>query len=85
MIVPGSVLYVSSLWAIKIALVLFYKRLAARGTKLQIIYNVVLGLLAATWTLIFFHILFQCFPHNKRWSLDPTCKCNGHQESMYQR
>ncbi|KAH8679438.1 hypothetical protein BGZ61DRAFT_457160 [Ilyonectria robusta] len=76
MIVPGSILYVSSLWAIKIALVLFYKRLAARGTKLQIIYNVVLGLLAATWTLIFFHIIFQCFPHNKRWSLDPTYQCD---------
>jgi hypothetical protein len=73
MIVPGSILYVTSLWAIKIALVLFYKRLAAPGTKLQVIYNVTLGLLVIFWATIFFHIIFQCFPHDKRWSQDPNC------------
>lgn len=73
MIVPGSILYVSSLWAIKIALVLFYKRLAAPGTKLQTIYNITLGLLVVFWVVIFFHIIFQCFPHDKRWSQDPDC------------
>uniref|UniRef100_A0A8H7NC50 Rhodopsin domain-containing protein n=1 Tax=Bionectria ochroleuca TaxID=29856 RepID=A0A8H7NC50_BIOOC len=36
MILPGSILYVSSVWAIKIALVIFYKHIAAPGTKLQI-------------------------------------------------
>ncbi|KAM5347794.1 hypothetical protein ACJ41O_007618 [Fusarium nematophilum] len=76
MIVPGSILYVSSLWAIKIALVLFYKRLAAPGTRLQTIYNVALGILAASWTTIFFHIIFQCFPHDKRWSQDPEYQCD---------
>ncbi|KAF4500480.1 srpk [Fusarium agapanthi] len=76
MIVPGSVLYVTSLWVIKIALVLFYKRLAAPGTKLQIIYNVTLGLLVIFWAAIFFDIIFQCFPHNKRWSLDPNYQCD---------
>jgi heme/copper-type cytochrome/quinol oxidase subunit 2 len=73
MIVPGSILYVTSLWAIKIALVLFYKRLAAPGTKLQMIYNITLGLLVIFWATIFFHIIFQCFPHDKRWSQDPNC------------
>ncbi|KAK7424485.1 hypothetical protein QQX98_000450 [Neonectria punicea] len=76
MIVPGSILYVTSLWAIKVALVLFYKRLAAPGTKLQTIYSVTLGLLAASWAVIFFHIIFQCFPHDKRWSQDPTYQCD---------
>nr|RBQ86596.1 hypothetical protein FVER53263_13925 [Fusarium verticillioides] len=76
MIVPGSILYVTSLWAIKIALVLFYKRLAAPGTKLQIIYNVTLGLLVIFWATIFFHIIFQCFPHDKRWSQDPNYQCD---------
>ncbi|KAF4956394.1 hypothetical protein FSARC_11596 [Fusarium sarcochroum] len=76
MIVPGSILYVSSLWSIKIALVLFYKRLAAPGTKLQVIYNVTLGLLVILWTTIFFHIIFQCFPHDKRWSHDPEYQCD---------
>ncbi|RGP78347.1 hypothetical protein FLONG3_3483 [Fusarium longipes] len=76
MIVPGSILYVSSLWSIKIALVLFYKRLAAPGTKLQIIYNITLGLLMCFWTAIFFHIIFQCFPHDKRWSQDPNYQCD---------
>ncbi|KAF4440863.1 hypothetical protein F53441_12174 [Fusarium austroafricanum] len=76
MIVPGSILYVSSLWAIKIALVLFYKRLAAPGTKLQMIYNVTLGLLVIFWATIFFHIIFQCFPHDKRWSQDPSYQCD---------
>ncbi|KAF4337987.1 srpk, partial [Fusarium beomiforme] len=76
MIVPGSILYVTSLWAIKIALVLFYKRLAAPGTKLQMIYNITLGLLVIFWTTIFFHIIFQCFPHDKRWSQDPNYQCD---------
>ncbi|RKL14329.1 hypothetical protein BFJ68_g6294 [Fusarium oxysporum] len=76
MIVPGSILYVTSLWAIKIALVLFYKRLAAPGTKLQVIYNVTLGLLVIFWATIFFHIIFQCFPHDKRWSQDPNYQCD---------
>ncbi|KAM0229161.1 hypothetical protein ACHAPO_010191 [Fusarium lateritium] len=76
MIIPGSVLYVTSLWAIKIALVLFYKRLAAPGTRLQTIYNITLGLLVCFWAAIFFHIIFQCFPHDKRWSQDPTYQCD---------
>ncbi|KAM0193822.1 hypothetical protein ACHAPI_007478 [Fusarium lateritium] len=82
MIVPGSVLYVTSLWAIKIALVLFYKRLAAPGTKLQLIYNITLGLLVAFWTAIFFHIIFQCFPHDKRWSQDPAYQCDPKQAEI---
>ncbi|KAH6684992.1 hypothetical protein F5X68DRAFT_21458 [Plectosphaerella plurivora] len=76
MIVPGSILYVSSLWAIKIALVLFYKKLAAPGTSLQMIYNIALGFLGASWATIFFHIIFQCFPHDKRWSQDPNYQCD---------
>lgn len=74
MIVPGSVLYVTTLWAIKIALVIFYKRIAAVGSTLQKIYNGALCVLVASWATIFFHILFQCFPHDKRWSQDPDCK-----------
>jgi hypothetical protein len=76
MIVPGSILYVSSLWAVKFALVLFYKRLAAVGSRLLIVYNVALGGLAATYLTIFFHILFQCYPYDKRWSADPNCERN---------
>lgn len=83
MIVPGSILYVTSLWAIKIALVIFYKRLAAPGTKLQIIYNVTLCLLVAFWTAIFFHIIFQCFPHDKRWSQDPACWLHDSRQWIY--
>jgi hypothetical protein len=74
MIVPGSILYVTSLWAIKFALVVLYKSLAAPGSRLVLIYNVALGGLAVTYLIIFFDIIFQCFPHNKRWSNDPTCK-----------
>lgn len=74
MIIPGSTLYVTSLWAIKFALVFFYKSLAAPGSRLVIIYNVALGGLAITYLIIFFDIMFQCFPHDKRWSNDPTCE-----------
>jgi hypothetical protein len=73
MIVPGSILYVASLWAVKFALVLFYKRLAAPGSRLITIYNVALGGLAVTFLIIFFDILFQCYPYDKRWSQDPNC------------
>ena len=76
MIVPGSVLYVSSLWSIKFALVLFYKKLAAPGSKMQIAYNFALAGLAVTYTTIFFDILFQCYPYDKRWSKDPSYQCS---------
>ncbi len=74
MIVPGSTLYVSSLWAVKFALVLFYKRLAAPGSRLVTIYNVAIGGLVVTFLVIFFDIVFQCYPHDKRWSTDPDCR-----------
>jgi hypothetical protein len=74
MIIPGSTLYVSSLWAIKFALVLFYKNLAAPGSRLVLVYNLALAGLAVTYLVIFFDIMFQCFPHNKRWSTDPNCE-----------
>lgn len=74
MIVPGSILYVTSLWAVKFALVLFYKRLAAPGSRLITVYNLVLASLTATFFVIFFDILFQCYPYDKRWSTNPHCK-----------
>lgn len=77
MIVPGSVLYVAGLWTIKISLVLFYKRIAAPGSKLQMVYNVAIGILVCGFLVIFFHIIFQCFPHDKRWSMDPNCEHFG--------
>jgi hypothetical protein len=73
MIVPGSVLYVASLWAVKFALVLFYKRLAAPGSTLITVYNTALAGLVVTFLVIFFDILFQCYPYDKRWSKDPAC------------
>jgi hypothetical protein len=74
MIVPGSTLYVTSLWSIKFALVFFYKRLAAPGSRLVLIYNCALAGLVVTYLVIFFDIMFQCFPHNKRWSTNPNCE-----------
>ncbi|KAF2830752.1 hypothetical protein CC86DRAFT_367438 [Ophiobolus disseminans] len=76
MIIPGSTLYVSSLWAIKVALVFFYKSLAVPGSRLVLIYNIALAGLAVTYLIIFFDIMFQCFPHNKRWSTDPDYQCS---------
>ena len=49
--------------------VFFYKRLADR-TRYQTIYNITFGLLAATWAVIFFHIIFKCFPPSRMWDLD---------------
>jgi hypothetical protein len=74
MIVPGSVLYVSSLWCIKFSLVLLYRHFPSPGSRLILIYNIALGGLAVTFLTIFFDILFQCYPYDKRWSLDPNCK-----------
>lgn len=76
MIVPGSILYVASLWFVKFSLVLFYKRLAAPGSRLVTVYNCALVGLAITFTIIFFDILFQCFPYDKRWSNDPNYQCD---------
>ncbi|KAL5320402.1 hypothetical protein ACEPPN_011203 [Leptodophora sp. 'Broadleaf-Isolate-01'] len=84
MIIPGSIAYVTSLWAIKIALnakVIFYKRIAAR-TRLQTVYNVVLGVLVVTWAVIFFDIIFQCYPINRKWTTDPKKQCSQKASSI---
>ncbi|KAE8151689.1 hypothetical protein BDV25DRAFT_138612 [Aspergillus avenaceus] len=79
MIIPGSTLYVTSLWLIKASMVCFYKRLADR-THYQRIYNIVLSLLAATWLAIFFNIIFKCFPVDRIWDMDhPERACSEKQ------
>lgn len=37
------------------------------------LYNIAIGVLVSGFLVIFFHIIFQCYPHDKRWSMDPTC------------
>ncbi|CAG7974568.1 unnamed protein product [Penicillium nalgiovense] len=75
MIIPGSTLYVTSLWLIKASMVIFYKRLADR-TRYQIVYNITLGLLAATWLVLFFDIIFKCYPPQRQWEgiTNPECE-----------
>ncbi|KAJ6087618.1 hypothetical protein N7467_006532 [Penicillium canescens] len=76
MIIPGSTLYVTSLWLIKSSMVIFYKRLADR-TRYQIVYNITLGFLAATWLVLFFDIVFKCYPVQRQWEaiLNPELTC----------
>ncbi|OGM42006.1 hypothetical protein ABOM_009502 [Aspergillus bombycis] len=82
MIIPGSTLYVTSLWLIKVGMVCFYKRLADR-THYQRIYNVVLVLLAATWLTIFLNIIFKCFPVDRIWDMDnPDRACSKKQSRI---
>ncbi|KAE8418017.1 hypothetical protein BDV36DRAFT_295599 [Aspergillus pseudocaelatus] len=82
MIIPGSTLYVTSLWLIKAGMVCFYKRLADR-THYQRIYNVVLALLAATWLTIFLNIIFKCFPVDRIWDMDnPDRACSKKQSRI---
>ncbi|KAH8434432.1 uncharacterized protein LDX57_012079 [Aspergillus melleus] len=79
MIIPGSTLYVTSLWLIKAGMVLFYKRLADR-TRYQMVYNITLGFLGATWLAIFLNIIFKCFPPDRLWDLDhPERACSDKQ------
>ncbi|KAA8645162.1 hypothetical protein EYZ11_006693 [Aspergillus tanneri] len=80
MVIPGSTLYVTSLWLIKAGMVIFYKRLADR-TKYQMIYNITLGFLAATWLTIFLNIIFKCFPPNRIWDLDHPERACSHKQS----
>ncbi|KAL4777800.1 hypothetical protein BDW60DRAFT_174048 [Aspergillus nidulans var. acristatus] len=76
MIIPGSTLYVTSLWLIKASMVIFYKRLADR-TKYQTIYNITLAVLGATWLVLFLDIVLKCYPPNRQWKglTDPTLAC----------
>lgn len=75
MIIPGSTLYVTSLWLIKASMVLFYKRLADR-TRYQTIYNITLLVLGAAWLVLFFDIVFKCYPPDRQWKSieDPKCE-----------
>lgn len=82
MIIPGSIIYITSLWLIKAAMIIFYKRLADR-TRYQTIYNIALGLLAATWATIFFHIIFKCYPPDRLWDLDhPERACPAYEDKV---
>ncbi|KAE8379359.1 hypothetical protein BDV26DRAFT_291381 [Aspergillus bertholletiae] len=82
LIIPGSTLYVTSLWLIKVGMVCFYKRLADR-THYQRIYNVVLALLAATWLTIFLNIIFKCFPVDRIWDVEnPDRACSKKQSRV---
>ncbi|KAJ5746972.1 uncharacterized protein N7511_008668 [Penicillium nucicola] len=76
MIIPGSTLYVTALWLIKSSMVIFYKRLADR-TQYQIVYNITLAFLAATWLVLFFDIVFKCYPPRRQWEsvLDAELAC----------
>ncbi|PYH44660.1 uncharacterized protein BP01DRAFT_383231 [Aspergillus saccharolyticus JOP 1030-1] len=76
MIIPGSTLYVTTLWLIKASLVIFYKRLADR-TRYQTVYNITLGFLAATWLVLFFDIVFKCYPPSRQWKsvIDAELAC----------
>ncbi|KAI9925433.1 hypothetical protein ASPWEDRAFT_52103 [Aspergillus wentii DTO 134E9] len=79
MIIPGSTLYVTSLWLIKAGMVCFYKRLADR-TRYQTIYNITLVFLGATWLAIFLDIIFKCFPVDRIWDVDnPQRGCSNTQ------
>jgi hypothetical protein len=40
------------------------------------VYNIFLGLLAASWTTIFFDIIFQCYPIDRKWSTNPNEQCS---------
>ncbi|OOF99289.1 hypothetical protein ASPCADRAFT_127840 [Aspergillus carbonarius ITEM 5010] len=83
MIIPGSTLYVTSLWLIKASMVLFYKRLADR-TRYQTIYNITLLVLGAAWLVLFFDIVFKCYPPDRQWKSieDPKLTCSATQSTI---
>lgn len=56
-------------------MVIFYKRLADR-TRYQMVYNFTLGFLAATWLVLFFDIVFKCYPPRRQWDglTNPECE-----------
>jgi hypothetical protein len=75
LIIPGSTLYITSLWLIKASMVFFYKRLADR-TRYQMVYNITLAILGATWLVLFFDIVFKCYPPKRQWEsiTNPECE-----------
>ncbi|KAL4877959.1 hypothetical protein BJY04DRAFT_230234 [Aspergillus karnatakaensis] len=83
MIIPGSTLYVTSLWLIKASMVLFYKRLADR-TRYQTVYNITLVVLGAMWLVLFFDIVFKCYPPKRQWEsiTNPELACDPLQTTV---
>ncbi|KAL5340253.1 hypothetical protein BJX70DRAFT_128170 [Aspergillus crustosus] len=80
LILPGSTLYVTSVWLIKASMVLFYKRLADR-TRYQTVYNITLAVLGATWLVLFFDIVFKRYPPKRQWEsiTNPDLACDATQ------
>ncbi|KAK7510343.1 hypothetical protein IWZ03DRAFT_75852 [Phyllosticta citriasiana] len=75
LIYPGSLFYTLSLWLIKAALVIFYKRLAGTTYQyLQKLYNATLVWLVISWLVIFFDTVFRCYPISRSWAREGnTC------------
>ncbi|KAJ5793392.1 uncharacterized protein N7503_009370 [Penicillium pulvis] len=66
MIIRGSMLYITSLWLIKAGMVTLYKRLGDR-TRYENVYNITLGILAATWLVLISSNNLICYPVRRRW------------------
>lgn len=76
MLLPSKLLYISAAWAIKSAVVLFYRVVAPPGSRVVIMCYAVLGLLVVSWGGVFFFTLFGCRPWDRYWAGDLNRKLN---------
>ncbi|KAK3901864.1 hypothetical protein C8A05DRAFT_44582 [Staphylotrichum tortipilum] len=67
----GWVLYVASLWCIKVCVAVFYSRLTNNLAHLKIRVYIAYVLIGVTWAITTLLLLFGCRPMSKYWQVSP--------------
>ncbi|KAI0170231.1 hypothetical protein BJ166DRAFT_190729 [Pestalotiopsis sp. NC0098] len=70
--IPGWIMYVLVLWAIKAALCTFFLRLTERLGNYRMRINIGFVLITVTWVIVTVCIIAGCGPIQKNWQINPN-------------
>ncbi|KAL1625790.1 hypothetical protein SLS54_003262 [Diplodia seriata] len=79
----GHLTYVSTIWTLKLCMLLFFQRLT-RGLAAEKFVKPAIGVVAVTWLVEFFTVLFSCHPVQNNWAIypDPGKLCT-HESALW--
>ncbi|KAL1645716.1 hypothetical protein SLS58_003600 [Diplodia intermedia] len=79
----GHLTYVSTIWTLKLCMLLFFRRLT-RGLAAEKFVKPAIGVVAVTWLVEFFTVLFSCHPVQNNWAIypDPGKLCT-HESALW--
>lgn len=71
----GGLLYLSTLWGVKISVNLLHIQLTRRFGRVHLLARFTLYILLGSILLIFLMYFLACWPVQRRWTLSPTRQC----------